>query len=137
MQSSQQSMQAFLPHSLKEYQGLLLLRSVLCEIPYEGVLVDSEFDFTVNLDEDGSVLDLIDGSVDSACGLILVCRLAGGGFLRMLLLLLALRTDHKLPHDHHQVDDHDPERATTGTLRLPGSSRSGGLQQCESKNIHF
>lgn len=66
MQSSQQSMQAFLPHSLKEYQGLLLLRSVLCEIPYEGVLVDSEFDFTVNLDEDGSVLDLIDGSVDSA-----------------------------------------------------------------------
>ena len=68
MQSSQQSMQAFLPHSLKEYQGLLLLRSVLCEIPYEGVLVDSEFDFTVNLDEDGSVLDLIDGSVDSAGG---------------------------------------------------------------------
>ncbi len=101
------------------------LGSVLGEVPHDGILVHAELDLAIDLDEDGTVFDLIHGAIDTTGGDDFVSLLELVTELLKFFLLFALRPDHEKPHDSEQQDHHDQK---TGTARTGSLSRTCGLQ---------
>ena len=116
--------------------GVILGSAGLGVVLLQGGLVHAELGLAVNLQEHGPGFrgNFRDSAVDAACGHHFVAFLEGVAELLHLLLLLALRTNHKEPHHHEDEDKHNPHSPAAALL---GCSTGGrGRLENNSQEIH-
>ena len=104
-----------------------------CSILYDGSLVYSDLDFSIDLKKNCPLLDFSYGAIDATCGDDLITLLKFRAEFLEFLLLLTLWTNHKEPHDKEHKKNHNP-KAPRITRR---SSLSGRSLKHNCQKVHF